>query len=188
MNASSFTILDWLLLALLAASTVRALVRGFLLEIFSLAGATAGVLLASWNYNALALQLVDWLSPFTTLNLATADLIAFLLILTGVIVLAGLAGKLLRSSAGAIGLGLVDRLLGAAFGLARGCLLGVAGIMLLTAFDPNTRIVENSQLLPYFLAGARGVSFVVPESFQRQLADGAERIKHNKAIWINPPQ
>ena len=196
MNAASLSIFDWVLLALLLASIIRAFLRGFLLEVLSLLGLIAGVLLASWNYAAFAIQLVAWVGPLAHLGLATADILAFLIILSFTLVAASLAGKFLRSSAGAIGLGLVDRSLGAVFGFARGCLIGIACIVLLTAFDPAGRmtrgLAQNSQLLPYFLAGARGVSFVVPGSLQQQLAGGADRIttqiKHNQPVWIKPSQ
>ena len=111
MTLISLTVFDWVLVALLVYSTVRAFLRGFLLEAFSIAGLIAGILLASWNYNAVAAKIVPWITP-----LRTAQIVAFLLIAVGIMILFGLAGKLLRSSASAIGLGFIDRLLGAAFG------------------------------------------------------------------------
>ena len=183
MNAASLTLFDWVLVALLVISTVRAFMRGFLLEAFSIVGLIAGILLASWNYKTLALTLVRWITAITT-----AQIVAFLLIAIGVMILAGLIGKLLRTSANAIGLGFVDRLLGAGFGLARGCLLGVAAMMLFAAFSPQTGWMQKSQLAPYFLAGAHGVSFVVPYDLEQQITNGAELLKHNATGWIKRPQ
>ena len=65
-----------------------------------------------------------------------------------------LAGKLIRRTAHTIGLGFFDRLLGALFGLARGCLLGVAILTAATAFLPHSTRIANSRLTPYFLAGS----------------------------------
>ena len=194
MNVAGLSVFDWVLLALLLASTVRALVRGFLLEVCSLLGLTAGVLLAGWNYAALAPRLIAWLAPVIHLCLVAADITAYLLIVSLAVAVAALIGRFLRTSASAVGLGLADRFLGAVFGLARGCLLGVACVLVLTAFDPTGRmarsLAQDSQLLPYFLAGARGVSFVVPATLQQQLADGAiqitQQIKHNPPVWIKP--
>ena len=196
MTPASLSIFDWVLLALLLASTIRAFIRGFLLEMFSLVGLIGGILLASWNYAALAPDIATWLGPFTHIGLATANILAFLLIVSVVMVVASLAGKLLRSSATAIGLGFFDRSLGAVFGFARGCLAGIACLMVLLAFDPTGHMVRSlaldSHVLPYFLAGARGVSFVVPATLQQQLTDGADRIatqiKHNQPVWIKPSQ
>ena len=46
---------DWFLIAILAYSTIMAFLRGIILELFSLGGLVAGILIASWNYNRLAL-------------------------------------------------------------------------------------------------------------------------------------
>ncbi len=185
-HAVDFTVLDWIVVALLVYSTVRAAFKGFILEVFSLVGLVAGILLAGWNYSPVAEQVVGWIAPLTKITLTTAEIIAFLAIVVGVMVVCGLAGKFLRSSASAIGLGFFDRGLGAAFGFARGCLLGVSVMLALVAFDPSARLTARSQLLPYFLTGAHGVSFVVPEGLRQQVADGAEEIKHKSGAWIKP--
>jgi membrane protein required for colicin V production len=183
MNLASLGVFDWVLIALLLYSTIRAFLRGFLLEVFSLVGLIAGILLAGWNYSVLAMS-------FTRLNmsLAAARIVAFLLIALGVMIVCGLAGKLLRSGVSAIGLGFIDRLLGAAFGLARGCLLGVALMMVLAAFGPRWNWITNSQLAPYFLVGAHGVSFVVPHDLEQQISRGAIDLKHKAPNWIKQRQ
>jgi membrane protein required for colicin V production len=172
---------DWILIALLAYSTIMAFLRGIILELFSLGGLIAGILLASWNYKHIA----DLLSRLITTP-ATAQIVAFLLIAVGIMVLSTLLGKALNRTAHAIGLGFFDRLLGAVFGLARGCLLGVALLMAIAAFQPHSTWIENSRLSSYFLAGAHAVSFVVPHDLQQQILNGAQQIKHNAPDWINP--
>jgi membrane protein required for colicin V production len=158
-----------------------AFLRGIILELFSLGGLIAVILLASWNYKHVA----DLLSRFITTP-ATAQIVAFLLIVVGIMVLSTLLGKALNRTAHAIGLGFFDRLLGAVFGLARGCLLGVALLMAIAAFQPHSTWIENSRLSSYFLAGAHAVSFVVPHDLQQQILNGAQQIKHNAPDWINP--
>jgi membrane protein required for colicin V production len=101
-------------------------------------------------------------------------------------VLSALLGKALNRTAHAIGLGFFDRLLGAAFGFARGCLLGVAILVAVVAFLPRSQWIANSQLTPYFLAGAHAVSFVVPHDLRQQILDGAEMLKHDAPDWIKP--
>jgi membrane protein required for colicin V production len=172
---------DWILIVLLAYSTIMAFVRGIILELFSLGGLIAGILLASWNYKHVA----DLLSRLITTP-ATAQIVAFLLIVVGIMVLSTLLGKALNRTAHAIGLGFFDRLLGAVFGLARGCLLGVALLMAIAAFQPHSTWIENSRLSSYFLAGAHAVSFVVPHDLQQQILNGAQQIKHTAPDWINP--
>jgi membrane protein required for colicin V production len=99
-------------------------------------------------------------------------------------VAATLLGKLLRKTASVVGLGLMDRLLGAAFGLVRGALLGVAILMAFTAFLPAGQWIENSLLAPYFLRAAHAVSFVMPSDLKRRLYDGLAPIKHTSHDWI----
>jgi membrane protein required for colicin V production len=178
MNLNLF---DWLLLAILAYSTIMAFVRGIILELFSLGGLIAGILLASWNYHNVALQISHIIT-----TLETAQIVAFFLIVIVVMVLCTLLSKLLNRTAHAIGLGFFDRLLGAAFGFVRGCLFGVTILMAIAAFLPQSQWLANSQLSPYFLAGVHAVSFVVPHDLQKRILDGAVQIKHNVPDWIKP--
>jgi membrane protein required for colicin V production len=101
-------------------------------------------------------------------------------------VLSTLLGKALNRTAHAIGLGFFDRVLGAVFGFARGCLFGVAILMAVAAFRPHSAWIENSRLSPYFLAGVHAVSFVVPHDLQQQILNGAQQLKHNAPDWIKP--
>jgi membrane protein required for colicin V production len=174
---------DWFLITMLAYSIVMAFMRGIILELFSLGGLVVGILLASWNYNYVAAFFERLIS-----TPATAQIIAFFLILIGVMVLSTLLGKALNRTAHAIGLGFFDRLLGAVFGFARGCLFGVAILIALAAFRPHSDWIENSRLSPYFLAGAHAVSFVVPHDLQQQILTGAQQLKHNAPNWIKPLQ
>jgi membrane protein required for colicin V production len=175
------SLLDWSLIAIIAYSTIVAFMRGIILELFSLGGLIAGILLASWNYNHVALLLQRLIT-----TPATAQIVAFLFIVVAVMVLSAILGKLLNRTAHAIGLGFFDRLLGAIFGFARGCLFGVAILMAVAAFLPHSTWTANSQLTPYFLAGAHAVSFVVPHELQQQILDGAAQLKHNAPNWIKP--
>lgn len=176
MNLNYF---DWLLIAILAWSTIMAFLRGLLLELFSLGGLIAGVLLAAWNYHRLAAVLERVITDVTI-----ANVVAFLLIAIGVMVLCSLAGKALHHTANAIGLGFFDRVFGAVFGFLRGCLLGVAVMMALTAFLPPITAISKSSLAPYFLEGAHAVSFVVPHDLRQLILNGAEQLKHTAPDWI----
>jgi membrane protein required for colicin V production len=177
----SLNLFDWFLLAILLYSTIRAFLCGIFRELFALAGVTLGILLASWNYPRVAVMLGRFISTPTA-----AQLVAFFLILVTVNILCSLLGRLLSQTARAIGLGFFDRLLGAVFGLARGCLLAVAIMMAAAAFYPQTESISKSSLAPYFLAGAHAVSFVVPHDMQQRISNGAEQLKHTAPDWIKP--
>ncbi len=166
---------------MLAYSTIIAFVRGIILELFSLGGLIVGILVASWNYSHVA----GILSRMITTP-SIAQIIAFFVIVVGIMVLSTLLGKALNRTAHAIGLGFFDRLLGAIFGFARGCLFGVAILMAGAAFLPHSAWIANSRLSPYFLAGAHAVSFVVPHDLQQQILNGAQQLKHNAPDWIKP--
>jgi membrane protein required for colicin V production len=171
---------DWLLIALLTYSTITAFMRGLVRELFAVGGLVIGILLAGW-YHSWAAQRLEKAIPASA-----AGVVAFLAIAIGVMVISTILGKMLHTTANAIGLGFFDRIGGAGFGLARGGLLGVAILMAAAAFVPQSAWVRNSQLAPYFLAGAHAVSFVVPHDLRQQIQDGASELKHNAPDWIKP--
>jgi len=171
--------LDWLLAILLTYSVVRAMLRGFFQEAFALGGIILGFLFACWFYRGLAVDLKGLINSTQIVQLA-----AFLLILAVTMVGATLIGKLLSNTASAVGLGFVDRLLGALFGAFRGAILGVAILLAITAFLPAAPWIENSHLAPYFLRAAHAVSFVMPSDLRLRLLDGLDHIKHTTPDWI----
>jgi membrane protein required for colicin V production len=177
-DISTFTPFDWLLVAVVVYSTIVAAMRGFFREAFSLAGLIVGSLLASWNYEALAKPLEGFM-PWRV-----AQIVAFLAIAIAVMVLCGIAGKLLHRTAQSIGLGFVDRLLGTVFGVLRGFLMGVVLMVAAAAFLPNVRYIGNSALSGYFLEGAHAVSFVVPANLQQHIREGTAELRHSKPDWI----
>jgi membrane protein required for colicin V production len=181
-DPKAWNLFDWLLVAILVYSTVAAFLRGFFRELFSLVGLIAGILLASWNYPTLADRILGWLD----ISLPLANIAAFLLIVLTVMILCGLTGRLLSTTARTIGLGFLDRLLGAGFGLARGFLLGVALMMAAAAFVPHSPWLKKSQLSLYFLQGAHAVSFVVPSQLEERVRLGTLDLKHSYPDWIKP--
>ncbi len=112
---------DWVLLAVLAASVVIGLWRGFVFELMSLAGWIAAWFGAQWA----APQLAPWLPIGTrggALNHGAAFLIGFVLALVAWMLLA----RLLRLLIHATPLSIPDRLMGAGFGVLRAVVLGLA--------------------------------------------------------------
>jgi membrane protein required for colicin V production len=186
MNSSTFpfTLFDCLLIVILAWSTFTAFRRGLVLEAFSIGGLIAGILIASWNYQHVSTLLAPLIRRAFDASNSTSDVISFLTIVVGVMVLTMLAARLVRNTAHTIGLGFFDRILGALFGFVRGCLLGIAILTAATAFLPHSTQIANSRLTPYFLAGVHAVSFVVPAGLQQLLLNGIEQIKHNAPDWI----
>lgn len=170
-DASTFTAFDWFLTAIVALSTIAAFFRGIIKVLFSLAGLIFGIILAAWNYVALATRLHGLIG-----SIAAAQVVAFLLIAIATMVIFSLLAAMLRKAVSAVGLGFFDRIFGAAVGFLRGVLIGVAVMMAISAFLPGAPLVKNSRLAPYFLRGAHAVSFVVPQRMQQQISAGAAHL------------
>ena len=181
LSAVTFTGLDWLLVVIVVVSTAAAFQKGIIRVLLSLGGLIAGIIIASWNYETVAGSLQRTISDWVL-----CEAIAFLIILALVSVLFSFVAKAISKTVKAIGLGFVDRLLGAAFGLARGVLLGIAAMMMAAAFFPDASWLENSVLSPYFLSGAHAVSFVVPAHFQDQISVGAKHLLHETPELFRP--
>lgn len=158
-NVGNWNGLDWILIVILAVSTIRAWMRGLVQALFGLLGFVGGFQLATWNYGVVG----DWIYERNYVHLlSNARIVAFLLITVVIVVVFELVGRGVKKAAHAVGFGFVDRILGAGFGFARGLLLGVAVIIGVTAFYPQSGWAEGSRLSSYFLGAARAVSFVVP--------------------------
>ncbi len=169
---------DWVIVAILLLCTVQAARRGFFLEAFSLAGIVVGVGVASWNYTRLLPWFEGWLR-----SQALADAAAFLAIALLVMVAAGLVGRAIRWSVRSIGLGWADRLLGAAFGLAKGAVLVTLGVMVLVAFWPGSAALQGSRLGPYFVAAARESTVGTPAGLRDKVHYGAQLL-HDRVAGL----
>ncbi len=121
--------IDWLLLAVLAASVVLGFVRGLVYEALALAGWVVAWFAAQWAAPHLAPHLPLG-EPGSALQLGAAFALAFLLAL----VVWGLLARLVRMLVQATPLSLLGRVLGSGFGVFRGLvlLLAVATVVMLT--------------------------------------------------------
>lgn len=179
--AAIFTAFDWFLVVLVVISTVAAFQKGIIRVLLSLGGVIAGILIASWNYEPVAVRLERSIA-----SIAICEVVAFLGIFLLVFILVTLVARAIAKTVKAIGLGFVDRLLGAAFGLVRGVLLGIVAMMIAAAFFPESTWLRDSALSPYFLIGARAVSFVVPSQFGDRISIGAKYLLHETPELFRP--
>jgi membrane protein required for colicin V production len=163
---------DLLIIAVLVVSVVSAFVKGFFVEVFSLAGVILGLFIAAANFGAFA----PWVMRLVE-NREAANLIAFLVIALLVMVLAGVLGRLLRGVFRQVGLGIVDRLLGAAFGLVKGCIVVTLVLMAVVAFLPRQNWLVSSRLAPAFLNAAHGGSQVVPFVLGEEIRQGLQALR-----------
>jgi membrane protein required for colicin V production len=164
---------DWVILGTIVVSILLAASQGFFYEVFSLTGVIVGYLLAAWEYGRLA----NWLTPYVKSEWV-AEITAFLVIFLAVVILAGILGRILRWLLKKAGLRWFDRLLGAAFGLARGVLLVAITLLAVTTFASGSRWLAGSELAPYFIVVARAASWVAPAEVRARFRQGAGMIEH----------
>lgn len=143
--------LDWALVSVLALSMVVGLVRGFVFECLSLAGWVVAWFVAQWA--------APWLGPHIPLGSAGSALnlgLAFALAFIGALMVWALLARLVRLLIHATPLSVVDRLLGALFGVLRGAvlLLAVATVVALTPASQSKgwRTSEGARWLGQALA------------------------------------
>jgi membrane protein required for colicin V production len=174
-------VVDWVIAAIVVLSVIGAAKNGFFIEAFSLAGVVAGLLIASWNFQ----RLMPWLQQFVH-NPAIAETIGFLAIALAVMIAAGLVGRILHKTAHSIGLGWLDRLVGAAFGFLKGCIVVTLGVIALTAFFPSCGWLNHSRFAPYFLSAAHTSAAVTPEQLGARIRDGVRIIRNTQPDWLKP--
>jgi len=121
--------LDWIFLAVLAASTLIGLMRGLLQEVLSLLSWIAAFILAQW----LAPQAAQYI-PMGGASEAVRYAGGFVLTFIATLVLSTVGVFFLKKAIAAVGLRPIDRILGGLFGAARGgiFLLAVAVVVHMT--------------------------------------------------------
>jgi membrane protein required for colicin V production len=116
---------DVVVLAVVFVSTLLAFAAGVIRELISLAAWIVGIV-AAVVYSG------DVAAAFSRLDMTPAarDVLAFALILIAVLIAGAIVARLLRGAVHAVGLGSLDRLLGAVFGLARGLAVVIAFVLI----------------------------------------------------------
>ena len=167
---------DWIILLVLVVSVVQAASSGFFQEAFGIAGLVFGYLIAAWQYRHLAGHFALYVS-----SRWLGEIVAFLAIMLGIMVLAGIVGKIVRWMVKEVGLNVVDRFFGGALGLVRGCLLVAIVLVGMTAFTPTSRWLQGSDLAPYFLVVGRAAIWVAPAELRAQFYKGLEYLRESQA-------
>jgi membrane protein required for colicin V production len=174
-------LIDWLIVVVLLVSVLSAAKKGFFLEVFSLAGVVLGLLFASWNYQKLLPWVTRWIH-----SMPAAEALSFIAIAMGVMILAGLIGRLIRWSVHSVGLGWADRFVGAVFGFLKGCVLVMIAVLVVAAFLPQATWFRESRLVPYFLTAAHQASVVTPSELGQRIREGVMLIRNAQPPWLRP--
>lgn len=165
MTLPSFGWVDWTLLAVLLISVAVGLWRGLVFEVLSLAGWLAAYI-AAQVFAATAAPLLPIGTPGGALNQGAALTLVFVLAL----VIWALASRLLRMVIHATPLQLVDRVLGAGFGLVRGAVLLLA-VATAVSLTPAVRSPawQHSQGAAWLAGLLHGLKPVLPASLAQHL-------------------
>lgn len=157
--------IDIALLSVLAVSVLLGLARGFTFEVLSLVGWVVAYFAALWFSPALAPH-IPLGGPGSALNQGVAFFAAFVLAL----LLWGLGARLLSLLIKSSPLSVLDRLLGACFGLLRGLvlLLAVATLMALTPWA-RSAAWQASQGAMWLNGLLRELAPVLPPEWSRRL-------------------
>ncbi|WP_295851052.1 CvpA family protein [uncultured Xylophilus sp.] len=155
------TAIDWILATVLVASFLLGLWRGLVYEVLSLAGWVIAFLLAQWWAQDVADRL-PFGQPGDSARYAAGFVIVFVAAAFG----CGLVASLLRRLVTTVGLGPVDRTLGAAFGLVRAAVLLLAlAVVVETTALRDSAWWQESQAAPLLRDALDGVKPVLPAAF-----------------------
>lgn len=159
------TIFDYIVLFILVSSVVISTMRGLVKEILSLLGWIAAFVVA----NAFGAKLAPML-PSVIPGEALRLIVAFIALFLGVRVLMGLLALAIGALIEATGLSLADRGLGGLFGLGRGIVIVLAGVILcgMTSI-PQQAFWKNALLSPMAETGARTVKPFLPAAFAQHV-------------------
>jgi membrane protein required for colicin V production len=161
----TFGWVDGVLLGTLALSALVGLMRGLVFEVLSLAGWLVAYFAAQWFAPTLAVHLPVG-QPGSAMNHGAAFACAFV----AALILWGLLTRLVRMLIRATPLSLVDRMLGACFGVARGMIVLLA-VTTVVGLTPMVRSAawQHSIAAPWLQAGLQALRPVLPPELSQHL-------------------
>lgn len=175
---SELTWIDMVVMAVIAASVALALLRGLVAEIASLAIWVLAIVAAS----RLAELVGQWMPQSLPAPLQQSA--GFLVVLLLVLVAGKLITIALRRTVQAVGLGVVDRLLGSVFGLARGGLMVVV-LAILAAMTslPTQPAWKKAKSKGFLELGIRTAAPWLPEAIEEKI-----RVPQKSTSSVGDPQ
>lgn len=168
---------DIFLIAVVAVSMAMGLIRGFVREMFSLAGVVLGVVLALIASPALSENLRRVI-PSDSASFAAA----FLIIFFATLIVMSVLGVLLTKVLDIARLGFPNRLLGGGFGLVRGVLTALVITLGLTLFlSEDSSLLRRSRLVPHVAFGTRLIAPLLPSEVEEILIERIDHLPKNTA-------
>lgn len=137
---------------------IRGLFRGLMIEVAAVAGLVGGFFLA----NAYYAQAVPYLSSFVSAG--WVEIVSYVLIFLGVMVLSTLIAIGLRNVLEATGGGLIDNIGGGVVGFAKGLIICLVIFAVLNRFVPDMQFMRDSKIAPYLVRTSDFVEQYIPEN------------------------
>ncbi len=138
---------DYIIITIIAVSTVISLLRGFVRESLALAGWILAVWVSMLYMHPMAL----FISPYLNLPPSILSLVSFSILFILTLIIAALVSNLIGTLVEKTGLSGTDRAIGMLFGIARGII--IVGILILLAgftLVPQDPWWKESVLIPHF--------------------------------------
>ncbi len=170
--------LDYAIIALAAISVIVGIVRGAIREVINFAGWIVAFVLAHAFAQSLAAYFADWMAePVYRLVVAWMSIFLFVLVVSALI--ASLVSELVRK----LGLGGLDRTLGALIGLARGALVLLVLTLAagMTKF-PQSILWKNAVATPWLEIAALHARALLPESLASRITYRAPALRQASSL------
>jgi membrane protein required for colicin V production len=167
------TLADWLICGVVLINVITAAMQGFFAEALTMAGLVVGYIVAAWQYRGVA----EWLEQYLK-NPWLAEIFSYFIIFFAIVILFGIAARIARWLMKKAGLSVLDRFLGALLGVVKGALMVAVILMGMTAFEPTSKLLQNSQLAPYFLVAGRAAIWVAPSELRARFYQGLDLLRH----------
>ena len=175
------TVVDWIIVVILAGSVLAGIAQGFLRSVFSLGGLILGLVVAAWNYDRVA----RFIRPLLHSD-RVSNAIGFILIAFVVAGICAMVGVLLSKVFKKLGLGCLDSLAGALFGFFQGVLLVTVCILITVAFFPDSEWLTQSRLPKYFFAACHLSTHVSPSGLSDMVRQDLNRLERESPAWMHP--
>lgn len=170
---------DVFIIIVLGYSLVRGLFRGLVKEVSSIIGVLGGFYAAYSYYSAVAKLLSGLIA-----NKAYLNILSFLIIFCGVLIIIGIIGVIIKYLLNVAFLGWIDRLFGICFGFIKGVLIVTVLFIILTTFLPKgAPLIKTSVLAPHVIWISEKMVNVVSKEMKR---DFYGKLDEFKKAWKIP--
>jgi len=172
---------DVALILLIVISAATGLRTGFARVVIGLVATVAGFLAGFWCYRIVAAHLTDW----TNIGTRTANIMGFLIVFVGVLIVGALLAALLARLFRWMGLSWFDHLLGGVAGFVRGVVIVAVLADIVVAFAPSPlpAFLGTSRVLPYASELAIGLAQLAPRDLKDSFNEQMDNLKH---LWATP--